>query len=123
MIVLIICSQKGLRRRATVILLTVIFIMYVSTAATWSTHLLNAVGYHTVVQAYSAQMRCQCQLASRWDVSSVNSWPEMCPSFGYGLPGPIHALTLCAPTIILSVNVRSSSLRGWHLRALPATSV
>ena len=108
-------SQHGLRRPGALVLFLATLLMYASAVFYWVSLLLNAVGVYNIVQAYEVQFHCQarlCELRSSGQLPSSND----CLYNYYGLPGTIRGLTLCAPTIILSVNVRS-------MRSIFATSL
>ncbi|KAI0739960.1 hypothetical protein C8Q80DRAFT_206216 [Daedaleopsis nitida] len=81
-------------------------LMYISAVTDWATHLIDILGYHDVVQAYTAQLQCQTtNIPAYSGSSSVNTTDTPCTYLSFGLSGSVHALTLCAPTIILAVNV------------------
>ena len=100
-------SRRGLRRRATLIILAAMYALYVSAVAYWVILVFGAIGYYHAAQAYWTQFRCQCITFSIWDTMTT---PERCTNFEFGLSGTMHAMTTCVPTIILTVNVRFYSL-------------
>ena len=80
--------------------------MYASTVIYWVALLLNAVGLFNVVQLYSFQNFCQLAQRDPWWRSGIPS----CDLNDYGLSGTIRGMTVCAPTIILAVNVGRAPL-------------
>ncbi|KAI0739929.1 hypothetical protein C8Q80DRAFT_1274953 [Daedaleopsis nitida] len=77
-------------------------LMYISVVTDWAAHLIDTLGYQDVVQAYTTQLQCQI---SNIDGFSSNTIDIPCTYLSFGLAPSVHALTLCAPTIILAVNV------------------
>ena len=79
--------------------------MYASAAFHWAILFLNVMGYHELVQAYAEQINCQC--SSGWFCLYGNPYRpgRACSVIDYGLSGSVHGLTLCAPTVTLTINV------------------
>ena len=116
---LLLISQRGLRRPGVLFLFLATLLMYASAVVYWVGLLLNTIGVYNVVQAYGSQLHCQA-LVCEADAGLIAPPPGDCPSGHYGLAGAIRALTLCAPTIILAVNVRT--LFRFHVRFFPTPS-
>ena len=82
--------------------------MYASAILHWTTLLLNVVGYYNVARAYAAQLLCQstsgdtCRLLCPIILAPTLS----CTMISFGIPGSVHGLTVCAPTALLTLNVR-----------------
>lgn len=89
--------------------------MYGAAALHWAILLLNVIGYYNVAEAYAAQLLCQCtnRDVCRGICPAEIEWsymePPSCSFSSFGIPGTVHGLTVCAPTIILMINVRQSA--------------
>nr|VWO99526.1 Uncharacterized protein [Ganoderma boninense] len=97
--------RKGLRRPPVFILFVVVVVMYASAALHWATLLFNVIGYYDVAQAYAAQLKCQCTTDEAVPIVAISPGTPSCSLSGFGLPGAAHGLAVCAPTIILTLNV------------------
>ncbi|TFK82405.1 hypothetical protein K466DRAFT_500392 [Polyporus arcularius HHB13444] len=93
--------------------------MYASTVTYWVILVLNAIGYYHAAQAYWSQFNCQCLAASIWSVVQTSGVQDNCTHLQFGLPGAMHALTTCVPTIILTVNVLlGDAIVWWRVLAI-----
>ncbi|PIL24748.1 hypothetical protein GSI_12634 [Ganoderma sinense ZZ0214-1] len=85
----------------------------------WATLLFNVIGYYDVAQAYAAQLQCQCTTDEAVPIIAISPGTPSCSLSGFGLPGAIHGLTVCAPTIILTFNVvLGDAIVWWRVWAI-----
>ena len=108
--------QRGLKNLAVLFLFVATLLMYASSVAYWVSLLLNAIGLFNIVQSYGVQLACQAHFLLLSSFNPTHSPPDTCTSSEYGLRGAVRGLTLCAPTIILAINVRFRP--RWDLRVL-----
>ena len=91
--------------------------MYASAILHWTTLLLNVIGYYNVARAYAAQLLRQstsgdtCRLLCPIILALTLS----CTMISFGIPGSVHGLTVCAPTALLTLNVRLPFSIGRHM--------
>lgn len=79
--------------------------MYASAVLHWTTLLFDVIGYYNVTQAYAAQFLCQCTTDETVQIKTLLPSTPSCSMSSFGLPGAVHGLTVCAPSIILTFNV------------------